>query len=102
MQSWGIASLGYNYKTSDADELRTIVYQPLYTDLVKVENSLMSVSIDGLTANALNELRQTGAIERVPGILKGRLIKVFKDAAETHMAVLAVHELLFVRCPLGS
>ena len=91
----GIATLAYNYKTSDADELRTLIYQPLYADLVKVENSLQAVSIDGFPPDkALRELRQTGAIERVPGTLKGRLVKVFDGAMATYMATLAVHEIV--------
>ena len=91
----GIATLAYNYKTSDADELRALIYQPLYADLVKVENSLKTVSIDGLPPDkALRELRQTGAIERVPGTLKGRLVKVFEEVNETHMAALAVKEIV--------
>lgn len=91
----GVAALAYNYKTSDADELRTLVYQPLYADLVKVENALKAVSIDELPPDkALKELRQTGAIERIPRALKGRLVKVFEKATETHMAALAVHEIV--------
>jgi len=91
----GIVAFGYNYKTSDADELRTLVYQPLYADLVKVENSLQAVSIDWLPPDkAMNDLKQTGANERVPSTLKGRLIKVFKEAGATHMAALAVHEIV--------
>ena len=91
----GIATLAYNYKTSDADELRTLIYQPLYADLVKVENSLMAVSIDGLPSDkALKELRQTGAIERVPGTLKRRLVNVFSDATGTQMSALAVKEIV--------
>jgi hypothetical protein len=91
----GIVALGYNYKTSDADELRTLIYQPLYADLVKVENSLRAVSIDGLPPDkVLRELRQTGAIERVPGTLKNRLVKVFEESTEAHMAALAVKEIV--------
>jgi hypothetical protein len=44
----GIATLAYNFKTSDADELRTLVYQPLYADLVKVENSVTAIDIQQL------------------------------------------------------
>jgi len=90
-----ILTLAYTYKATDANELRTQVYQPLYADLVKVENSLTAVNIEGLPPDkALKELRQTGAIERVPGTLKGRLVKVFKESTETHMAALAVHEIV--------
>ena len=91
----GIVALAYNYKTSDAEELRTVVYQPLYADLVQVEHSVMAVSIDGLPPDkALRELRQTGAIERVPNTLKTRLVDVFREATETHMAALAVKEIV--------
>lgn len=44
----GIATLAYNFKTSDADELRTLVYQPLYADLVKVQNSITAIDIQQL------------------------------------------------------
>ena len=43
---------------------------------------------------ALKELRQTGAIERVPSTLKKRLVRVFEKATATHMAALAVHEIV--------
>lgn len=91
----GIVTLAYNYKTSDADELRTLVYQPLYADLVKVENSLKAIDIKELPPDkTLKELTRTGAIERVPSSLKRRLVKAFKDSTETHMAALAVHEII--------
>ena len=91
----GIATLVYNYKTSDADELRALIYQPLYADLVKVENSLKAVSVDGLPLDkVLKELRQTGAIEGVPGTLKTRLMKVFEEATDVHLTALAVKEII--------
>lgn len=73
----GVATLAYNYKTSDAEELRTLVYQPLYADLVKVENSLKALSIEQMPlTKALNDLKQNGAIERIPVTLKQRLVRV--------------------------
>lgn len=91
----GIATLAYNFKTSDADELRSLVYQPLYADLVKVENSITAIDIQQLPPDkALKELLKTGAIERIPGTLKGRLVKVFQESTATHMAALAVHEIV--------
>jgi hypothetical protein len=90
-----IVALAYTYKTTGADELRTHVYQPLYADLVKVENLLKAPSVERLpSGKALNELGETGAIELVPGILKGRLDKVFKEATNIHMAAIAVHEIV--------
>jgi len=47
----GIVGLAFNYKTSDAVELRTLVYEPLYTDLVKVEGFLLSMDIQALPAD---------------------------------------------------
>lgn len=91
----GVVTLANNYKTTDANELSKDVYQPLYADLVKVETSIKAVSLDGLPPDkALKELRQTGAIERVPGTLKTRLVNVFREAAETHMAALNVKEIV--------
>ena len=55
----------------------------------------MAVSIDGIPPdNALKELTKTGAIERIPHSLKIRLVKVFGEATGTHMAALAVKEIV--------
>lgn len=89
---WGTNS---SYKSIGADELRKLVYQPLYTDLVNVENSLMAVNIEELPPDkALKELRRTGAIKRIPGTLQKRLDKVFTEATGTHMAAVAVHDVV--------
>lgn len=89
-----IVAVAYTYKTTGTDELRTNVYQPLYADLVQVENLLKALSVERLPpGKALNELRETGAIELVPETLKGRLDKVFKEATNIHMAALAAHEI---------
>jgi hypothetical protein len=90
-----VVALAYTYTTSGADALRSGVYQPLYADLVKVENSIISVSIEQMPfTKASNDLKQSGAIERIPGTLKERLEKVFSEAGETLIAVLSVHEFL--------
>ena len=90
-----IWSLAYAYKTTGANELTKDIYQPLYADLVKVESLLKDVSITELPPDKiLKELRQTGALQRIPSALKGRLDKEFKKATETHMAALAVHEIV--------
>jgi hypothetical protein len=89
---WGTV---FSYKTIGADELRTLVYQPLYADLVQVENSLKAVDIEGLPSDkALKELRRTGAIKRIPSTLQKRLDKVFTEATGTHMAALPIHDIV--------
>ena len=91
----GIATLAYNYKTSDADELRTLVYQPLYADLKKVETAIEVISLDNLPPDqALTELRRNGAVNRLPATLSKRIEKVFQDATETHMSALEVKEIV--------
>lgn len=96
-----VVALAFTYKTSDADALRSGVYQPLYADLVKVESSIMSVSIEQMPlTKALNDLKQSGAIERIPGTLKEHLVKISHEAGETHIAVLGVHE--FVNREMSS
>lgn len=78
-------------------------YQPLYADLVKVESLLKDISITELPPDkTLKELRQTGALQRVPSALKGRLDKEFKKATETHMAALAVHEIVIREMSLAD
>jgi hypothetical protein len=90
-----VVTLAYTYTTSDADALRTRVYQPLYADLIKVENSIKSVSIEQMPlTKALNDLKQNGAIERIQGTMKERLLKVSHEAGETHIAALNVHEIV--------
>jgi hypothetical protein len=89
-----VVTLAYTYTTSDADALRTRVYQPLFADLAKAENSLKAVSIQQMPpTKTLNDLKQTGAIERIPPTLKERLVRAFQQASETHMAALDIHEI---------
>src|SRR5437870_4824218 len=89
---WGAI---YTYKSTGADELRTKVYQPLYGDLVRVEESLQAVSAEKMSIlKAFPELRQTGAFERIPNVLQGRLLKVFEEEPQIHTAVLAVNEIV--------
>lgn len=89
------AGLLYTYKTTGSEELRTLVYQPLYADLVQVENSLKAVSIQQMPlTKALNDLKQNGAIERIPGTLKERLFRASQEAGEIHNAAFNVHEIV--------
>ena len=91
----GIAGLIINYKASHAEELRTLVYQPLYDDLVEVEKALKAVSIAKMPpTKALNHLKQNGGIERIPSNMKERLIRVSQEAGDAHMAASEVHEIV--------
>ena len=91
----GIAGLAYDYKTSDADQLRTLVYQPLYADLNKVEFAINTINLDKLPPDeALTELRRTGAINLIPSRLKTRVVNVFREATDTHMSGLEVKEIV--------
>lgn len=85
----------YTYKSTGADELRTKVYQPIYADLVRAEESLQAVSVEKMSIpKAFPELRQTGAFERIPSPLQRRLLKVFEEEPKIHTAVLAVSEIV--------
>ena len=91
----GIAGLAYDYKTSDADQLRTLVCQPLYADLNKVEFAINTINLDKLPPDeALTELRRTGAINLIPSRLKTRVVNVFREATDTHMSGLEVKEIV--------
>jgi len=99
---WGIIAAiitgltAYNgYKTTGADELRTRVYQPLYSDLVVVEQALQTVSAEKPPVmKALSELRQTGAFARVPIHLRERIVKLSDDVSRFHTAIFPVRELV--------
>ena len=89
---WGALS---SYKAIGAEELRILVYQPLYADLEKVETTINVISLDKLPpVQALKELRRTGAISRVPATLSKRIDKVFQDATKTHISALEVKEIV--------
>jgi hypothetical protein len=91
----GLVTLAYNYKTSDAEELRTQLYQPLYADLNQVEKSLKAVRIHQMPlTKALNDLKRNGAVERIPSTLKDRLVKVSQEAGDIHTAALDIHEIV--------
>ena len=90
-----VVTLAYTYTISDADALRTRVYEPLFADLAKAENSLKAVSIQQMPpTKTLNDLKQAGAIERIPPTLKERLVRAFQQASEAHMAALDIHEIV--------
>lgn len=88
---WGLA---YTYKTAGANELRTQVYQPLFSDLVNVEEAVQAVSAEKPPLmKALPELKQTGALELVPNHIRERILKVSEETSTIHTAVHAVREL---------
>ena len=89
---WGSLSL---YKSSGADELRTQIYQPLYADVLAVEESIQAVSPEKLPImKALPALRRTGATERIPSQIQSRLVKISEEAQRIHTAVTAVNEII--------
>src|SRR5216683_5151901 len=67
----------YGYKTNGAEELRTHVYQPLFSDLVIVEEALETVSAEKPPVmKALSELKRTGALARLPDHLREQILKL--------------------------
>lgn len=91
----GIFGLVYTYQSTGADELRAKVYQPLYAELVRVEELLQSASAERVpNLKDFSEIRQTGAFERIPSPLRRRLQNVFEEEPKIHVAVLAVNELI--------
>lgn len=89
---WGSIS---TYKSSGADELRTQIYQPLYADVLSLEESTKAVSREKLPViKALPALRRTGVTERIPGRIQSRLVKISEEAQRIHTAVTAVNELV--------
>lgn len=87
-------ALAYSYKTTGANELRTQVYQPLFSDLVTVEEAIQAISAEKPPlVKALPELKRTGALELVPNHIRGRVVKVFEEASTIHSTVHAVREL---------
>jgi hypothetical protein len=89
---WGSIS---TYKSSGAEELRTQIYQPLYADILSLEESTKAVSREKLPVmKALPALRRTGAIEQIPGRIQSRLVKISEEAQRIHTAVTAVNEFI--------
>lgn len=90
-----VAGLVLTYKLTGADELRSKLYQPLYADMTKLEESLQAASIEKVPIfKALLELRQTGVLERVPVRLQERILNVLEEAPRIHMAVLDSNEIV--------
>jgi len=83
----------WGYKTVGAEELRTLIYQPLYSEVQAVEESVRALSIEKPpNMETLARLRRTGAFERVPSRLKRDLLAVRDDAQTLHSAVMALTE----------
>ena len=88
---WGA---GYTYKTTGATELRTQVYQPLFSDLVVVEQSIEALSAENPPLmKALPELKRTGGFELVPRDLRERILRISEQSSKVDAAVQTVREL---------
>ena len=88
---WGA---GYTYKTTGATELRTQVYQPLFSDLVVVEHSIEALSAENPSLmKALAELKRTGGLELVPRGLRERILRIAEQSSKVDAAVQTVREL---------
>jgi hypothetical protein len=90
-----IVGIGYAWKPSGAEDLRTQIYQPIYADICGVEESIQAVSREKVpTMQTLAALRRTGAVERIPSWIQNRLAKVSEEASRIHSAVIAVNEIV--------
>lgn len=88
---WGAA---YTYKTTGATELRTQVYQPLFSDLVVVEEAVEALSAEKPSfMKALPELKRTGGFELVPRGLRERILRISEQSSKIDAAVQTVREL---------
>lgn len=82
------------YKTTGADELRARVYQPLFADIVSVEESVQAISAENpAVMKALPGLKRSGAFELIPLQTQRRIVKVSEDISTFHIAIDAVREI---------
>ncbi len=88
---WGAV---YTYKTTGATELRTQVYQPLFSDLVVIEESIEALSAERPSLmKAFPELKRTGGVELVPRGLRERILRIAEQSSKIDAAVQTVREL---------
>jgi len=81
------------YKSSGADELRSSVYQPLFSDLSAIKFATQALSAEAPpTAKSLPGLQQSGAFVRVPRRLRDGFRRTVEDASALHGRVAAFRE----------
>jgi hypothetical protein len=91
-----VACLGliHAYKTTGANELRIQVYQPLYADILNVEQSIQAVSTEApVFMKAFNELRGSGAFQQTPLDLQRHIVKMSEDVSTIQLAITAVRDI---------
>jgi hypothetical protein len=88
---WGAV---FTYKTTGAQELRTQLYQPLFTDLAITKNATESLSSEAPSPKTLPELQRTGVFERAPQHLREEFVRIADSAASLRAAVLAVRDIV--------
>jgi hypothetical protein len=102
-QAWGKISIGtllaiigliYTYKTNGAQDLRTQIYQPVFTDFTILEQSVQAVSLESPTIKTLPGLIGSGALERIPSGLRERILKANEDVNEMNAAVSQVTDVI--------
>ena len=79
----GLPLLGLylSYKYAGADDLRTNVYQPLYSEVAEIEGSLQANSPEMPIVNSsLNSLKRTGDFGRMPRHLQDRIEAAYTQA----------------------
>jgi hypothetical protein len=89
-----IWSAEYTYKTTGATELRTQVYEPLFSDLVAVEESVDALSAEQLAImKSLSERKRTGGAHLVPRGLRECILRISEQSSKVDAAVQTVREL---------
>ncbi len=76
-----LVAIYLTYTYAGADDLRTKVYQPLYSEVTAIEGSLQSNSIENPMANsALHSLKGSGDFGRMPKHLQDRIEAAYTRA----------------------
>ncbi len=89
-----VLGLILNYKMTGADNLRTRVYQPLFSDIISVEKSVTALSSEEPAIfKALPELKASGELQRVPQEITKRLSNIVEEASEVDHAAMVVRDI---------
>ncbi len=81
----GLFGFYLTYVYAGADQLRSEVYQPLYSEVILLEQPLRVNSIDKpLHEDTLNSLQQSGRFGRIPKSLRDEIQQFYKRASDLH------------------
>ena len=86
-----ILSVYFGYVNSGADSLRSELYEPLYAEVVKVEQGLEARTLSyELPDKEFHRLQESGRLERLPRSSREKLQKLYEESGELRVRIVSL------------